>query len=226
MNNKNRQFIHKNEVIPEESEDENDTLFELKNFKKLNLNKRKPLVKNAPTAQAIKVKKTPKNTKLKAARSRSSPRETININKNVENNDNDIINEEEDAQFIGRPRVERFLSIFEVPPEVLLYQQQIQQKYGGQSEMEETNKNKVDIDSKIRKTSKNLVNLKLGAAKKKPESTDKNKNMPSKFYRNGNGLPQQVRAEIIRSIIKNFNLDKYINQFKTEYVVEIELDKK
>ena len=112
---KAKTFLHKaEEVIPEESEDENDTLVELKNFQKLNLAKRKPLVKNATPVTNSKSKKAPK---MRSSRQSAS---SLRVNEaHVEEYDDDI-KEDEEAEFLGRPRVERFLSICEVPPEVLM----------------------------------------------------------------------------------------------------------
>lgn len=43
----------------------------------------------------------------------------------------------------------------------------------------------------------------------------------------GQGLSQNARIEIIRNIIKNFDLDNYLDEFKyNEYTVEVVLDKK
>ena len=102
------------------------------------------------------------------------------------------------------------------------------QKYAELNAKNEASEARTSGDEKA-KTGKKGSKSKIGpgnAKKKSPESADKAKNMATSLYRNGNGLPQQVRAEIIRNIIKNFNLEKYISQFKAEYIVEIELDKK
>ena len=52
---------------------------------------------------------------------------------------------------------------------------------------------------------------------------DKNRNDSSEL---NDELLQQNRAEIRKNILKNFNLDNFINKFKAENVVEIELDRK
>ena len=189
---------HKNEIIPEECEDENDTLVELKSFKTLNIQKRK---------------------------SNSSPRQTQNtLNQNSKEKDNTTNDDiDEDEECTSKPRMERFLSICEIPPEILLYQQEMQRKFGaGGGEANGSPEKNSKINNVL---AKNVFGQKKKFPIKKNdfERIDKTKSFSTKF---GNGLSQQVRAEIIKNIIKNFNLENYINQFKSNFVIEIELDKK
>jgi len=197
MNRRNNK-PHKNEIIPEEGEDENDMLVELKSFKKLNIQKRKT------------------NTNAKEIQN------TLKRSNSEEKTTNDDI--EEDEEPTNKPRVERFLSICEIPPEILLYQQEMQRKFGATDD-------NAGCGLFGQKSKKENGTPKLGLIPKRQfptkkndfERIDKTKSFSTKF---GNGLSQQVRAEIIRNIIKNFNLENYINQFKSDYVIEIELDKK
>jgi hypothetical protein len=191
MNKRNKP--QKNETIVEEDEEENDTLVELKSFKNVNIQARRPLRKIKASIQEV-----PKHD-------------------TDENETNDDIEEAE--EHIGKPRVERFLSICEIPPEILMYQQEMQRKFGGGAGgggQERRNENEAPKKIFSKKN-------KFAAKKNDFEKIDKTKSFSTKF---GNGLSQQVRAEIIRNIIKNFNLENYINQFKSDYVIEIELDKK
>lgn len=96
-------------------------------------------------------------------------------------------------------RVERFLSIVELPPEVLL----LQQKYAIQQETQTKKKSYKD----------------------KKENKEKNKNKSIRNYHDGSGLCQSVRADIIKEIIKNFDMEKYINDFYEKNAIKVNLSK-
>jgi hypothetical protein len=75
-----------------------------------------------------------------------------------------------------------------------------------------------------KETSENIVKKKRFSSMKNDLKTlDKNRNNSREL---DDELLQQNRAEIKRNILKNFNLDNFINKFKSENVVEIELDRK
>jgi hypothetical protein len=193
MNKRNKPHNKNETIVEEEEEEENDTLVELKNFKNLNIQSRRPLRKIKASIQEV-----PKHAT------------------DDDNETNDDIEEAEEP--VGKPRVERFLSICEIPPEILMYQQEMQRKFGGGGGVGQERRTDNDAPKKI-PGKKN----RFAAKKNDFEKIDKTKSFSTKF---GNGLSQQVRAEIIRNIIRNFNLENYINQFKSDYVIEIELDKK
>ncbi len=46
------------------------------------------------------------------------------------------------------------------------------------------------------------------------------------FFQNGSGLSPNCKAQIIRDIIRNFNLAKYLNDFKAKDVAILKLNKK
>ena len=96
-------------------------------------------------------------------------------------------------------RVERFLSIVELPPEVM----QLQEKFALQLE-----KNKKRKNPKVYKDNKEW-----------------NKNRTFRNYHDGSGLSQEFRANIIREIISNFNLESYINKFLEKNIIQVKLSK-
>lgn len=94
-------------------------------------------------------------------------------------------------------RVERFLSIVELPPEILL----LQQKFA------------LEQEKKAKKK----------GSKEKSEMAEKNKNNNIRHYHDGSGLSQGARADIIKEIIKNFDMESYVNNFIEKNVIEVKL---
>jgi hypothetical protein len=204
-----------------------------------------PLIKLKPKPSTIK-----KSVKLE-------PKKEVN------NEEDDIINEDEDNYFKAKPRVERFLSIVEIPQEILYY---TQQKFGGLSEMGGIGEENEDLDTekendekKVSPKKDNLNRMeniaeedsdidenqveekpieKLTISTKLPEINKRNRKTLSekkpkkkpvetiKFYYNGSTLSQQAKAQIIKNIIDNYDLDKYLNEFKSNFYVDIIFDKK
>ena len=155
-------------------------------------------------------------------------------------NDDDIYDEEE---IYVRPRVERFLSVYELPPEVLLFTQQNYPRIGSEKTKD---KSIIDVDQSSSSGSrvfnkpkspelvKNIHNLDLKPKKSITEVsviTNAYKlSLPNvkkvKTYHNGTGLSQTVKAEIIRNIIKNLDVDKYVKDFKAENATVIKVRSK
>ncbi|CAF0922859.1 unnamed protein product [Brachionus calyciflorus] len=109
-------------------------------------------------------------------------------------------NEDDDEIDKLKPRVERFLSIAEIPPDILLLQQKLEIQARKNSK---TNKEDLKKSNKINNKS--------------------NKNIH--HYHNGSSLSRAERAKIIKDIIKNFDLEKYISDFNEKDVIEVKLDK-
>jgi hypothetical protein len=197
-----------------------------------------------------KPKTTVRPSRPRAARPRiqlkkKTKKESDDENETKKKSDDEDI---EDEEFSSKPRVERFLSICEIPPEILMYTQQI---YGSQFQdqnHDEQHKEESSQDNKAQDSSNNnnikdeknafLVNkrnskllserIKLNNKKKMKKSTSSNdlKGEKIKHYHNGSGLSQKVRKEIIKSIIKSYDIEKYIRNFNSNYVIEVELNKK
>ena len=53
------------------------------------------------------------------------------------------------------------------------------------------------------------------------EDNDKKK---IRSYFGGAGLAQDVKAEIIRNILKDYNIDHYVNKYTSKDIVKIKLD--
>lgn len=80
------------------------------------------------------------------------------------------------------------------------------------------------IKKETNSSSENLVKSKKSILKNNDfERVDKTKTFSKKL---GAGLSQNERDEIVKNIVENFNLENYISQIRSSYVVEIELDKK
>lgn len=200
------------------------------------------------------IKLKPKPNLIKKSAVKFEPKKIVN------DEDDDVINEDEDIYLKAKPRVERFLSIVEIPQEILYY---TQQKFGGLAELGEENEDtdqENQSDEKKDAPKKDGINRmeniaeedsdldenqveekaieKIPVSTKLPEIVNKNNKTlcdkkskkktveTVKFYYNGSTLSQQAKAQIIKNIIDNYDLDKYLNEFKSKYYVDIIFDKK
>jgi hypothetical protein len=248
----------------EELEDElEDELSELANFKKItigrpnkpriptiqdpsgnennelkvvNLNEKVEIVKNEDhEAQNLKVMEARAAKKISEVKRSRGGRFTRKASEESTSDD-------DYGDMIGfAPRVERFLSIVEIPPEILMYTQQLanqQTKKAAdrpkneaveQSATTDTNNNTTKQKSSrfpnLKPPYGRVNNAKKAKAKTAPNKADEDKEM-IRHYRNGAGLSQAAKREIIRDIIRNFDMKKYLSEFKESSVVEITYDRR
>jgi hypothetical protein len=181
----------------------------------------------------------------------------------------DVLNEDEEEELRMKPRVERFLSVVELSPEVMwLQQQKLQQlllaksrangdeddsekeeeeeKEKGKENDEEDTSNKSSYDEKS--ASKPLLKRQATHASSAPGCVSKTKtatfteltklsgskaapkaNSFGARWRyprmNTSSLSQATKADIIRNIIRNLNVENYLSEFRSSEVVEMKLDK-
>ena len=125
------------------------------------------------------------------------------------------INVEEDREEPMK-RVQRFLSVAELPEEFTKLVQSFTRRQSliiEESDDEDENLN----------TSK--TKLKLPVVKEPRKDSFKKSNKYS-FYEHGYGLSQEEKANIISDIIRNFNVDRFLKEFKDSYVVSYKYKKK
>ncbi len=164
----------------------------------------------------------------------------VESSKKSNNDSNDDDDDEEDK--IMAPRIERFLSIVEIPPEILLYTQQLahqqreakaaQEDKMAKKKQKNDQQNKVGVGKKVQQNAKkkddshptndDLIN-ETRKGSNKCVMFDRNS---IRHYHNGSGLTQAAKREIIKSIIKNFDMNKYLQEFKESQIVEVKLDRK
>lgn len=160
---------------------------------------------------------------------RSRNNSKANVKKPNENEDKDEEDGRSSSSSItnpNMPRVDRFLSIVEIPPEILwLTQQKFAQKFQNMPEVDETKLDEVDEEKLVESNVESTKKGKKHAKKTNKLKTDKNK-AGSRSFRDGSTLTQEVKAQIIKDIIRNYDLDLYIKEAKARDVVQIEYKKK
>jgi hypothetical protein len=130
-------------------------------------------------------------------------------------------------------RVDRYLSISDIPEASLFTD-------GGKSSLNHASINEEEyyetIDSIERRHVAEFTNhhdVKANTITDKTKSQQKidayfeeqnKKRLKLKSYHDGCGIPQNVKADIIRSILKDYNIDYYVNKFVGSDVAEIKLD--
>lgn len=144
------------------------------------------------------------------------------IKKQQQVNETDL-DESSCSEPLNRPRVDRFLSIVEIPPEIIWLTQQAFAKNNAKNEsIDEEEEPKLE-ENKTKPTT--LITNK----NKKPKIKKKQKRKESfnifKFDY-GSSLTQQAKANIIKEIIKNYDLDLFMNELRSRDVVQINLNKK
>jgi hypothetical protein len=186
----------------------------------------------------------PSIRKVRTRRINSKP----NLNKQTaktETDEEDSENDDSTSHLMNRPRVDRFLSIVEIPPEVVWLTQQkfannMANKWNDNS-IEEADENEPDSnqenETKIEQQAKPNDTAKSKAPKTKCQ-LDTNKKKHSIFNNNNNmnlfgtdqifgtGLSQTAKAQIIKDIIRNYDIDRFMNQLRAKEVVQIKLNKK
>jgi hypothetical protein len=148
----------------------------------------------------------------------------------------EALSEEEEEEMKRKARIERFLSICDIPQSVLYYTQQkfqqISELNAKNSKQKLTPSNKQQaVSSKQQKNheskNKNKAVFEKGRGKKsKSPMSWLNQNSQVRYYHNGSSLPQQHKKEIIFDIISNYDPENYLQEFKNSLVIEIKLDKK
>lgn len=129
---------------------------------------------------------------------------------------------------LNRPRVDRFLSIVEIPPEIIWLTQQAFAKNNAKNESineEEEEEPKLEENKTKPTTTTAIMNRnKKPKIKKKQQKRKESFNIFKFDY--GSSLTQQAKANIIKEIIKNYDLDLFMNELRSRDVVQINLNKK
>ena len=142
------------------------------------------------------------------------------INKNKINCNKTEKDEKDDmSDTLSNPpksRVDRFLSLYVDETSILLENLKSSQNFATQKKNENLTKEKAkrvnSFDFKAEKKSE-VLNAKLFI---------ENKRKPS--YHSGEGLPQNLKANIIRSILADYNVEYYVNKFTSCDAALIKLD--
>ena len=151
--------------------------------------------------------------------------------------DEDETDNDDSPHLMNRPRVDRFLSIVEIPPEVIWLTQQkfansMANKWNDNS-IEEADENGQENETKIESVAKttdttvkpNKPKTKSQPANNKKHSIFNNSNL--KFFgADGTGLTQATKALIIKDIIRNYDIGHFMNELRAKDVVQIKLNKK
>lgn len=111
-------------------------------------------------------------------------------------------------------RVNRFLSVFD-PEEIKKFAQM------NTSIVEEDENCAVEVPARASGKPDSKKPAKTNA-----QVSDAKNDKKIKTYHDGSGIPQNVKAEIIRNIIRNIDVDGYVNKMLASDIVEIKLDEK
>jgi hypothetical protein len=126
---------------------------------------------------------------------------------------------------LNRPRVDRFLSIVEIPPEIIWLTQQAFAKNNAKNEsIDEEEEEEPKLDENKTKPTTLITNKKKKPKIKKKQKRKESFNIFKFDY--GSSLTQQAKANIIKEIIKNYDLDLFMNELRSRDVVQINLNKK
>lgn len=130
---------------------------------------------------------------------------------------------QEDEELFLAPRVERFLSVVEIPAEILMYMQMAEANAAAQRRAEA--EKKAQAEAAAANSGRHGAFGKRFAAhnhRAKPKVIDNDKDLIRRLQ--GSGLNQAAKREIIRDIIKHFDMKKYLNDFKERNIIEINFD--
>ena len=147
------------------------------------------------------------------------------IKKQQQINETDL-DESSCSEPLNRPRVDRFLSIVEIPPEIIWLTQQAFAKNNAKNEsIDEEEEEEPKLEENKTKPTTLIANK-----NKKPKTKKKQKKRKESFnifkFVYGSSLTQQAKANIIKEIIKNYDLDLFMNELRSRDVVQINLNKK
>jgi hypothetical protein len=262
--NKVREEEEEAEELDEADDELEDELSELANFKKITVGKpSKPRIPVAQESPSIENNTTQLNVlnlneKVEITKVDDSVMQNLKIMQARNAKKTNEVKKSRGGRFARKaseddddygeitsfaPRIERFLSIVELPPEILMYTQQLAQQRSKEAAdrtknetAEQNGPSEATKDAK-KQTKPRFPVLKppygrVDPAKKKKANqktatskADEDKEM-IRHYRNGAGLSQAAKREIIRDIIRNFDMKKYLSEFKESSVVEITYDKR
>ena len=129
----------------------------------------------------------------------------------------------------NKPRVDRFLSIVEIPPEIVwLTQQKFAKQF--QDMMEEIDENNLEKETKEpSKEEQEKESKKVDSVKPKKTTKQKKKKTNEKTNKNNfalSGLTQEMKAQIIKDIIRNYDIELFIKEARARDVIQIEIKKK
>jgi hypothetical protein len=135
--------------------------------------------------------------------------------------DDDLLDELPSSSNFTRPklRMERFLSIADIPDEIV---QNLSRKYN--SHVDDDHMLSIDNGSTFASSKSHPSSSDGGSPLKvyTEKSCDSRKSFVG--YRDGSGIPQEKKVNIIRSILKDYNVETYIDKFTACDVTEMKLD--
>jgi hypothetical protein len=163
------------------------------------------------------------NENVQATSHQSEPEDKI-LEKNDEDdeyNEDDVLDELPSNFNFSRPklRMERFLSIADISDEIV---QNLTQKYNNANIIISADCDAIgdDYSGKFKAQSQPDTNLMTKTHAEK--SFDSKKSLMG--YRDGSGISQEKKINIIRSILKDYNVETYIDKFTACDVTEIKLE--
>ena len=243
MAEESKQNVHQEEHGEDELEEKEDQVCELaNNFKRMSLGKRnriqivqdsslqtpapaaasatQPTIVNLNESVAIVADSKPTNHEL-TPRKRPSLRRSSSTRK--------AMNADEEEEMSFAPRIERFLSICEIPPEVLMYTQQLADAKNASLKLEREKKAAAAAalgSSLARGGARSLKSRRNFISKNTttPKNTEDRESI--RRYHNGSGLTQAATREIIKNISRSFDLKNYLSEFKQSQIIEVNFDKR
>ncbi len=118
-------------------------------------------------------------------------------------------------------RVERFLSIVDLPQDVIYATQQVfAQRHSIIAEEDENE----EEEGETAQVANKAVAVKGANKSRNVESFQKSNKFS--YFQEGYGLSQDQKAKIISDIIKNFNMERYLEEFRERDTALIKLKKK
>lgn len=139
----------------------------------------------------------------------------------------DDLTDEEEERLRMRQRISRFLSVCDLPDEVVaMTQQSFEQRIQTQETIEEEDEEATGLDAT--KTGEMEAEKKDRNPKLKGLSSRQHSFMNSNkfsYYERGYGLSQEEKTRIITEIIRDFDLERYVDEFKEKEVLSIKLKK-
>lgn len=165
------------------------------------------------------------STKYIRRRNSSKTKQQIKLVESENELDDDLNSSSESPSINRRPRVDRFLSIVEIPPEVVWLSQQKFAKQFSMPDIEETAIDETKATEAEPEVKKLEQILKKKTNKKVKKIDNKGKNS-SRSNLNGSTLSQETKARIIKDIIRNYDIDYFMDELRAKDIVQIQLNKK
>lgn len=176
----------------------------------------------------LKAKRTRKTAQFRIKKGTGKARIEAKLSgSETEGSGADDLTDEEEEMLRMRQRISRFLSVCDLPDEVVaMTQQSFEQRIHTQETIEEEDEEATELD--VTKTGKMDTERKGRNPKLKGSPSRQHSFMNSNkfsYYERGYGLSQEEKTRIITDIIRDFDLERYVDEFKEKQVLSIKLKK-